>query len=92
VWLCQTATNPAPAAVSAQTPTCGAPGGDGREAEGVISAEDVIGPTGQALPAGQFAELVHLMPSGYGYANVHSTSAPGGEVRDQIKLTGRDRD
>jgi hypothetical protein len=93
VWLCQTATNPAPAAVSAQTPTCAAPGGDGHEAEGVISAEDVLGPAGQALPAGQFAELVHLMRSGYAYANVHSTSAPGGEVRGQIRLTGRgDRD
>jgi hypothetical protein len=30
------------------------------------------------------------MRSGVAYANVHSTSAPGGEVRGQIRLTGRD--
>ena len=58
VWLCQTATNPAPAAVAAQTPMCGAPGTDGPEATAVISAEDVIGPTGQAGPAAAFADLM----------------------------------
>jgi hypothetical protein len=84
VWLCQTAANPAPAAVAAQTPVCGAPGGDGPEAEGTISAEDVIGPAGQAVPAGAFADLLALIRSGNAYANVHSTSAPGGEVRGQI--------
>ena len=47
VWLCQTATDPAPPAVAAQTPVCGPPDGDGFEATGTISAEDVIGPTGQ---------------------------------------------
>ena len=89
VWLCKTAAVTPPAAVPADTPICGAPGGDGPEAEGVISAEDVIGPTGQAVPAAAFAELVHLMKSGQAYANVHSSSAPGGEVRGQIKLAGR---
>ena len=56
VWLCQTATNPAPPSVAAQTPMCGVPGGDGFEATGTISAEDVIGPTGQAVPAMSFEE------------------------------------
>ena len=84
VWLCQTATNPAPAAVAAQTPMCGAPGGDGDEAAGTISAEDVIGPTGQAVPAMAFADLMSAIRSGNAYANVHSSSAPGGEVRGQI--------
>ena len=84
VWLCQTATNPAPAAVAAQTPFCGAPGGNGPEAEGVISAADVLGPAGQAVPAGAFADLLALIRSGNAYVNVHSSSAPGGEVRGQI--------
>ena len=44
VWLCKTAAVTPPAAVPADTPICGAPGGDGPEAEGTISAEDVIGP------------------------------------------------
>jgi hypothetical protein len=90
VWLCKTAAVTPPTGVPADVPTCGAPGGVGPEAEGVISAEDVIGPTGQAVPALAFAELVRLMRSGVAYANVHSTSAPGGEVRGQIRLTGRD--
>ena len=88
VWLCKTALVTPPASVPADTPTCGAPGGDGPEAAGVISAEDVIGPTGQAVPAAAFEELVNLMRSGQAYANVHSSSAPGGEVRGQIKPTG----
>ena len=89
VWLCKTAAVTVPPTVPVDTPTCGTPGGDGPEAEGVISAEDVIGPTTQAVPAAAFEELLQLMRSGYAYANVHSTSAPGGEVRGQIRLTGR---
>ena len=85
VWLCQTASNPAPPAVAGQTPTCGDPGGEDFEATGTISAEDVIGPTGQAVPAMSFEELLGLIRSGNAYVNVHSTSAPGGEVRGQIK-------
>jgi hypothetical protein len=91
VWLCQTTANPAPAAVAGQTPTCGAPGGDGPEATGTISAEDVIGPVTQAVPANTttpgagFADLMAAIRSGNAYVNVHSTSAPGGEVRGQIR-------
>lgn len=92
VWLCKTALVTVPPAVPADTPVCGAPGGAGSEAEGVISAEDVIGPTGQAVPAAAFAELLELIRSGNAYVNVHSTSAPGGEVRGQIRHAGRGGD
>jgi hypothetical protein len=85
VWLCQTATNPAPLAVQAITPTCGAPGGDGAEASGTISAQNVLGPAGQAIPASDFDDLLAMIRSGNAYVNVHSGSAPGGEVRGQIE-------
>jgi hypothetical protein len=85
VWLCQTATNPAPLTVAAITPFCGAPGGDGSEASGTISAQNVLGPTGQAIPVTEFADLLAMIRSGNAYVNVHSSSAPGGEVRGQIE-------
>jgi hypothetical protein len=92
VWLCQTTTNPAPAAVAAMTPMCGAPGGEGAEAIGIISAEDVIGPAGQAVSSGAFAELMAMIRSGNAYVNVHSSAAPGGEVRGQIEPGTGDED
>jgi hypothetical protein len=92
VWLCQTAGTPAPAAVAAQTPMCGAPGGDGPEATAVISAEDVLGPANQAVAAMAFEELLRLIRSGNAYVNVHTVAAvaggpaaPGGEIRGQIE-------
>jgi hypothetical protein len=65
---------------------CGAPGSDGPEAAGTISAEDVIGPVVQAVPALAFADLMSAIRSGNAYVNVHSSSAPGGEVRGQISV------
>ena len=51
---------------------------------GTITASDVIGPTGQGIAAGQFAELIRAMRAGVTYANVHSTVFGGGEIRGQI--------
>ena len=52
---------------------------------GTITASDVIGPTGQGIAAGEFAELIRAMRAGVTYANVHSTMFPAGEIRGQIK-------
>ena len=82
VWLCGTAALPGPAG----TPVCGPGGEDGPEAEGVLTAANVIGPTGQGIAAGQFEELVRAIKTGVTYANVHSSLYPGGEIRGQIKL------
>jgi hypothetical protein len=90
VWLCGTAALPGPAG----TPTCGAPGGAGGEAEGVITAASIVGPTAQGIgapvpvvdPDAEFAQLIKLLRSGLTYANVHSTMSPGGEIRGQIKV------
>ena len=85
VWLCQTAANPAPVGPP-PPPICGAPGGDGPEAEGTLTAANVIGPTGQLVAAGEFAELVRAIKAGVTYANVHSSAATGGEIRGQITV------
>jgi hypothetical protein len=62
-------------------PVCPAMGGT---VTGVIDAADVIGPAGQGIAAGQFAELVAAMRAGHTYANIHTPTWPGGEIRAQI--------
>lgn len=51
---------------------------------GIIVPSDVIGPSGQGIDAGQFAELVRAIRAGRTYANVHTSKFPGGEIRGQI--------
>ena len=52
---------------------------------GTIEPEDVIGPAGQGIAPGEFDELVRALRAGATYANVHSTTWPGGEIRGQIE-------
>jgi hypothetical protein len=52
---------------------------------GAVTAADVIGPVGQGIAAGEFAEIVVAMRDGVTYANVHTNKHPGGEIRGQIK-------
>jgi hypothetical protein len=62
-------------------PACPATAGT---VEGTIRASDVIGPSGQGIAAGEFDELVRAMRAGATYANVHSGTYGGGEIRGQI--------
>jgi hypothetical protein len=75
-------------------------GGGGRPActptsgsfTGTITAADVIGPAGQGIAPGEFAELLAALRAGETYVNVHTNKHPGGEIRGQIKRSGDDDD
>lgn len=51
---------------------------------GTITPADVIGPSGQGIGPGEWDELVAAIRAGVTYANVHSNTQPGGEIRGQI--------
>jgi CHRD domain len=82
VWLCQSATNPAPAAVALTTPVCSSPA---FVSSGRITATSLVGPGGaQQLGAGELAELGAALRAGVAYVNVHTNLSPAGEIRGQI--------
>ena len=80
VWLCG---NPGPGI----TPPAGTQACPPSPATitGTLTAADVVGPAGQGIAAGEFAELISAIRAGKTYANVHSTKFPGGEIRSQIE-------
>jgi hypothetical protein len=77
VWLCGTTGTPGPAG----TPTCPQDG----NVSGTFTAANVLAsPAAQQLAAGELAEFVAAMQAGVAYANVHTATSPGGEIRGQI--------
>jgi hypothetical protein len=52
--------------------------------KGTATAADVVGPAEQGIAPGEFGELVGAMRAGLTYANVHSSTFPGGEIRAQL--------
>jgi hypothetical protein len=52
---------------------------------GTIVPSDVVGPAGQGIAGGEFAELVRAMRNGATYVNVHSEMFPTGEIRGNIR-------
>jgi len=81
VWLCQTAAVPAPAAVTALTPTCPQEG----TVSGTITPAQVLTVAGQGIDAGEFAELLRAIRAGATYANVHTATFAPGEIRGQLR-------
>ncbi len=66
-------------------------GGGGKPAcpNGSGTASNIIGPAGQGISPGEFAEALRAMRDGIAYANVHTVTYPGGEIRGQINHRGR---
>ncbi len=78
MWLCSNlASPPTPPGVQA----CPTPSGT---ITGTLTAADVVGPTGQGIAAGEFAEVIRAMRAGATYVNVHTVNRPAGEIRKQI--------
>jgi len=77
VFLCSNLPGPPPG-----TQACPVPSGTVR---GSFTADDVIGPAGQGISPGEFEEAIRALRAGATYANVHTTTRPGGEIRGQIK-------
>lgn len=57
--------------------------GHGVELEGVIQARDLMGPLAGSA---SLVPLLEAMASGRTYANVHTATNPGGEMRAQIQV------
>jgi len=91
IWLCQTTTTPAPAAVAGLTPFCPQSG----TVTGHITAANVIAAStaSQQITAGELAEVIAAIRAGFAYVNVHATPLnPGGEIRGPLRASRRDRD
>ena len=88
LWLCQGAVKPAATLNIPTPPDCPQEG----TVTGTLTAADVVptAPT-QQIAAGQFDEVVRAIRAGFAYANVHSATSGGGEIRGQISNNeGRD--
>lgn len=90
IWLCETASAPAPLAVAVATPDCGGPNSE--TVMGTVTPGQVIGPNGQGVSPGEFTEVLNAMRRGLAYVNLHSSRSPGGEIRGQLKLDGGGHD
>ena len=73
----------------AGTPECPAESGS---VSGTITPAQVIGPANQGIAPAEFAELVRALRAGAAYANVHTTTNTGGEIRGQIAADDDDHD
>jgi hypothetical protein len=88
VFFCSNLPNP-----PAGTPACPQPApGQSETVEGTRTAADVIGPSGQGIAAGEFAELVRALRAGVTYANVHTQQFGAGEIRGQFDQRGHQDD
>jgi hypothetical protein len=67
----------------AGTPLC--PGTREGTVRGTITPAQVVGPAGQGIAPGEYAELLRAIRAGATYANLHTTKYGPGEIRAQIE-------
>ena len=56
---------------------------------GTFSSANVVGPTAQGVAAGDFATALKQVLRGAGYANLHTSTFPAGEIRGQVHVHER---
>ena len=55
---------------------------------GTITAANVTGPGAQGITAGDLTSALEAVRDGLSYANMHTTTFPGGEIRGNVKRGG----
>lgn len=88
IWLCQTATNPAPAAAGTVA-MCPQTATGPTTLSGTVTAATVVTVATQQF-GGDLAEVIDAIRAGFAYANVHTNLSPGGEIRGQLKADDDD--
>jgi hypothetical protein len=86
VWLCQTMAKPSPVPT---TPTCPQPN-PSATVSGTLTSADVLALTGQNVTKGDFDALEDALNSNTAYANIHTATFGGGEIRGQVRAAGKD--
>lgn len=56
---------------------------------GTIAAANVVGPTAQGFNVGDLAAVERAIKAGVSYANVHTAKFPAGEIRGQVRGSGK---
>ena len=64
----------------------------GGHASGTVTAANVVGPTTQGIAVGELNKIIAAMRAGVAYANIHTATFPGGEIRGQINFGANNTD
>jgi hypothetical protein len=59
---------------------------------GTITADQVVGPAAQGVAVGDFADVARAIRTGTSYANLHTATFPGGEIRGRVFAVGFSQD